>query len=88
MSATIVDRRQKKLKLLWLKCQCNFRFFGRMSQSQQKLAKKSLILQYSFPQKDPTHYTMVNSISVIKAILTQHSQKHASGWCQKKAQHI
>ena len=40
--------------------------------SQQMLAKKI------------THFTNLNSLDIIKNILPQHSQKHVSGWCQKK----
>ena len=31
-----------------------------------------------------THFTNLNSLSIIKHTLPQHSQKHTSGWFQKK----
>ena len=52
----------------------NFRFFGRKSRSQQKLAKRSLILQYSFAQKASLILRNLNSLNIIKNILPQHSQ--------------
>ena len=52
----------------------NFRFFGRKSWSQQKLAKRSLILQYSFAQKASLILQYLNSLNIIKNILPQYSQ--------------
>ena len=49
----------------------NFRFFGRKSRSQQKLAKRSLILQYSFAQKASLN---LRNLNIIKNILPQQSQ--------------
>ena len=64
MSDTVVSRRQKNVQLYWLK---RFKIVPKKhnldqkinyskSQGQQKLAKRSLILQYSFAQK-----TLLNS---------------------------
>ena len=55
----------------------NFSFSGRKSQSQQKLAKKITCLNL-------THFTNLNSLNIMRNILSQHSQKHVSGCFQKK----
>ena len=65
------------------------------SKNQQK---GSLVLQYRFTQ-NPTHFTNLNSLNIIRNVLLQHSQKpyslynllkftqfpskHVSGLCQK-----
>ena len=58
---------------------------GRKSESQQKLPKKITYFTRQFRSKNLTHFTNLNSLNIIKNILPQHSQKHASGWCQKKS---
>ena len=75
----------------------NFRFSGRKSQSQEKLAKRITHFTVRFRSKNLTHFTKLNSLSIRKNILSQHSQKHYSlykfsskhvfGWCQKKHFH-
>ena len=65
----------------------NFRFFGGKSQSQQKLAKTITYFITQFRSKNLTYFTKLNSLNVIKNILSQRSQKHVSDWCQKKHLH-
>ena len=55
-----------------------FRFSGRKSQNQQKLAKNILHFTIQFCSKVLAHFT-----NIIKNILPQYSQKHDSDWCQK-----
>ena len=62
-------------------------FVCRKSQSQLKLAKKITHFKIQFRKKNLTHLTNVTSLSIIKNILPQYSQKHAFGWCQKKHLH-
>ena len=40
-----------------------------------------------FRSKNVTHFKNLKSLKSIKNILPQHSQKHISGWCQKKKLH-
>ena len=40
-----------------------------------------------FRSKNVTHFKNLESLKSIKNILPQHSQKHVSGWCQKKKLH-
>ena len=59
--------------------------------------KRSLILQYSFAQKNLTHFTNLISFEIENNMLPKHSQKtflvyklsskHVSVWCQKKNLH-
>ena len=60
-----------------------FRFSGRKSQNQQKLAKNILHFTIQFCSKILAHFTNLDSLNLIKNILPQYSQKHDSGWCQK-----
>ena len=61
----------------WLKTSyldfINFRFSGRKSQSQQKLAKKITHFEIQFRSKNLTHFRDLNSFNIINKIL-QHSQ--------------
>ena len=65
----------------------SFRFSGRKSQSQQKLAKKITHFTVQVSLKKPFHFTNLNSLNIIKNTLPQHCWKHVSGWCQKKTLH-
>ena len=68
----------------------NFRFSDRKFQRQQKLAKKDhpfYNTAIQFHSKNLTHFTNLNSLNIMKNILPKHSQKHISGWCQKKNLH-
>ena len=58
-----------------------------MSLSQQKLAKGVTNFTIQFRSKNLTHFMNPNSLKIIKNMLLQHSQKHVSGWCQKKQLH-
>ena len=51
-----------------------FKFSGRQSQSQKKLAKKITHFTIKFRSKSSTHFTKNSSLNIIK-ILVQHSQK-------------
>ena len=74
----------------------NFRFPNIKSQSQQKLAKRSLILQYSFTQKTSL-ILQISTRDIAKKYtpaalrkthsLCKFSSRHVSGWCQKKHWH-
>ena len=71
----------------------NFRFSGRKSQSQQKLAKRITHFTMQFPSENPTYFTNFDTVNIMKNLLPQHSQKsfslykfstkHVSGWYQK-----
>ena len=98
----MVGRRQKVLKLHWLKrpkavpkkqnldhktnnskphiwsLSIKFRFFGRKSQSQQKLVKKIIHFTMQFRSKSLTQFTNLNSLNIIKNRLRQHNQKRYS----------
>ena len=60
----------------------------------KKLAKKITQFTIEFLSKNLTHFTSLNSLNIVKNILSQHRQKpyslykfsskHVSGWCQKK----
>ena len=52
--------------------------------AKEKLAKKITPFTIKLRSKNLLHFTNVNSLNIIKNILPQHSQKHDSGWCQKK----
>ena len=54
----------------------------------QKLAKNNIHFTIRFCSKNPTHFTNLNPLNIIKYILLEHSQKHVSGWCQKKHLHF
>ena len=67
------------------------------SQNQQKLATKIIGFTIQFHSRKITHFTNLNSLSIIKNILFEHSQKpHSlnnfsskpgSCWCQMKHLH-
>ena len=62
----------------------NFRFSGKKSQSQKEKAKKITNFTIEFHSKNPSHFvTNLNSLNIIKNILSQHSQRNVSGWGQK-----
>ena len=81
-----LDQKKKWLKISYLEF-INFRFFGRKSQNQQKLAKKITHFKTQFRSKNFTHFMNLNSLNIIKIILLQHNQRNVSGWCQKKHFH-
>ena len=60
-----------------------FRFSSRISQSQQKLAKKITHLTMQSRWKNLTYFTNLTSFNIVKKVLPQHSQ-NLSGRCQKK----
>ena len=53
----------------------NFRFSSRMSQRQQKLAKKITHFTKQFSLKNLTHFTNLNSLDIENYMLPQLSQK-------------
>ena len=59
----------------------NFRFSGRKSQNQLKLANKITHFTIQFCSKNLTYFRNLNSFNVIKNILPQHSQEYISDWC-------
>ena len=60
-----------------------FKFSGRQSQSQQKLAKKIIHFIIKFRSKSSTHFTKNSSLNIIKNILVQNSQKIFLGGVRK-----
>ena len=72
----------------------NFGFSSRKSQSQQKLAKKTIYFTTQFCSKNLTHLTNLSSFEIENKMLLQHSHKpfslykcftrHISVWFQKK----
>ena len=64
-------------------------FCQKVSKSTNTSKKVNLFyyLTIHFRSKNLTHSTNVNSLNIIKNTLPQYSQKHVSGWCQKKHLH-
>ena len=109
----LFEQWQKFLEFHWLKAPQNwtknkwfkssyldfiyFRFFGRKSQNQRKLAKRITHFTIQFCPKNLAHFTKLSSLSIVKKILKKHSQKpfslykfyskHVSGVYQKKNLH-
>ena len=52
-----------------------------------KTRKKITHFTMQFCSKNLTHFKNLNSLNIIKDILPQRSEKHVSGWCQKKHLH-
>ena len=68
-------------EFIYLQSLSEFRFFGRKSQSQRKLAKKITHFTIHFRSENLTYFTNLNSLNIIKDILPQYSQEeHVSGW--------
>ena len=53
----------------------NFRFSSKMSQSQQKLAKRITLFTIQFWSKSITHFSNLNSLDIENKMLPQHNQK-------------
>ena len=74
-----MDQKNKWFKTSYLEFQIfsdiNFRFSGRKSESQQKLVKKIAHFTIQFHSINLTHFTNLNSFSIVKNILPQQSQE-------------
>lgn len=82
----VFDQWQKFLEFHWLKAPQNwtknkwfkssyldfiyFRFFGRMSQNQRKLAKRITHFTIQFCPKNLTYFTKLSSLSIVKKSLS------------------